>query len=448
MKKYLGTITTVSCGINGFPDIKSWWEKSKYIFGSSSLLAALNSIDELDCTSKNIVTIGALARDDAKYALDLAEQGEDILVLCSGDALYNGFGGTLSRLAHERGLQNVLQFYPHITAFQALFHKLGRAWEHARFFTAHYGKALAVREMVCPSLSVIYGGTTYPAHVLAKEIMEFSPYQSNRDAVAAEFLGDDRERIVTGTIADLAKQNFAPTSILLLLPNRNVFDDNISHCADFVTNTGTTESRAESQMDFMRTHCLNLGLPESIYAKENNLITASDARAICLSRLRLPQQESVMWDLGAGSGSVGLEAASLCPCMHVHAIEQNENRIPLMEQNRKTLGIVNYTAWHGDILTKIEELDAPHRIFIGGGGKGLVDILDRCAERLLCGGIMVVSAVTLESFHALHTWLGKNGLEKTACIRVDIALEECIANVYHSFKPQNTLYIFTYVKQY
>ena len=86
---------------------------------------------------------------------------------------------------------------------------------------------------------------------------------------------------------------------------------------------------------------LTLGLPEEDYERENNLITASDVRAVILSRLRLPAW-GTLWDIGAGSGSVGLEAAGLRPNLNVVGIERKPERGAIIKRNRARLGVSNY----------------------------------------------------------------------------------------------------------
>ena len=349
------------------------------------------------------------------------------------------------------------EFHPNITAFQALFHKIGRAWHNVQLFSAHHGQELALREITSCDMPLIYAGSKYPAHLLAKEIIQFDSNQSKRNAVMAEFLSvEGKERIIQGSLENLANEKFSPTSILLILPwqseeeNR---EENAHNTLKNITNSEQEKAVASleschkeyNENDYLRTQILPLGLPEQIFAKENNLITASDARAIIISRLRLPSQGH-LWDLGAGSGSVGLEAAALCPKLQVHAIEQKNERVALIEKNRKALGVVNYTAYHAKITEIIPSLIIPQRIFIGGGGKDLPQIMNLCAEKLSIGGIIVVSAVTLESLYALHSWQETHNIKRTACLRINIAHETAIAGNYHHFKEQNTLYIFTYTK--
>lgn len=129
-----GRIDVVSCGI-GFPkdaETLGLIGRADVVYGSRALLAA--------CPVEARLTriIGAKAREDAADALTLCRVGRHVVVLASGDALYHGFGGTLSGMAHP---DDTIVYHPGITAFQALFHRLGLPWQDARLFSAHSGEA-------------------------------------------------------------------------------------------------------------------------------------------------------------------------------------------------------------------------------------------------------------------------------------------------------------------
>lgn len=195
------------------------------------------------------------------------------MVLASGDALYHGFGGTLSGMAHP---DDTIVYHPGITAFQALFHRLGLPWQDARLFSAHSGEALPARAIAEAPLSVAYAGSRYPAHAIAQAVLKLHPASAGRSAVIAERLGSAEERLFSGPLADLARTECGPTSILLLLPN-------LWHCVPHTVARIAHDTRPDSGIhgDSPISHSipapiLTLGLPEEDYERENNLITASD----------------------------------------------------------------------------------------------------------------------------------------------------------------------------
>lgn len=207
------------------------------------------------------------------------------------------------------------------------------------------------------------------------------PHRPDAPAIIAERIGSDDERILSGTLGELADAACGPTSILVIFPAAHA-DCHVQDAA------ATTRGSASIQAPI-----LALGLPEEAFERENNLITASDVRAVILSRLRLPAW-GTLWDVGAGSGSVGLEAAALRPALGIHGIERNPERCAMIERNRLGMGIANYTLHPGDALSVIRAscpespapsacggiLPDPDRVFIGGGGKDLARAADGVPE--------------------------------------------------------------------
>lgn len=406
-------ICIYSCGIDFSLSKKllHWVEEADYIYGSQKLLALLPEHRAYD------VAISAKAAEQAKEILSLAAQ-KKILVLCSGDSLYHGFGSTLIRLTPKEKRKNLFTILPDITAFQALCAKCRIPWQEAELFTAHFQEELPLRKMANSKLAIIYGGTKYPAHEIARQILAFSPQQAKRQGIFAEELGTPQEKILEASLVEIAKLAASPTSILILLPFENI-EKNI--------------------LTRQKENCLTLGLSEEIYAKENNLITQADCRAIILSRFHL-EKEGVFWDLGAGSGALGLEVAGLTN-MQVFAVEKKDSRLASIQKNKQNLGISNYTLVHGDILESIPALPQADKIFIGGGGKDIPAILDRCKQYAKKNARIIVSCITLETYSLLYQYENLNRLD---LLQITISSEQQIAGRYHHFKPHNTLYLFIF----
>lgn len=427
---HTGRIDVISCGI-GFPlaaGVLSLLKDADVVYGSRALLAACPVVP------KEARVIGASARDDAAGALAMSREGRRIVALASGDALYHGFGGTLAGM---RLPGDSIVYHPGVTAFQALFHRLGLAWQDARLFCAHSARRLPARNIAEAPLSVTYAGSRHPASAIARAVIDCHPPCARRAALIAEHLGAANERIISGLLEDMADIDCGPTSMLVLFPDS--YDGRLAtaHAACPPPNACLSGCPPPP--------ALALGLPEDEYDRENNLITASDVRAVILARLRLPAW-GALWDIGAGSGSVGLEAAALRPDLAVHAVERKPERSARIERNRARLGVANYTLHIGDALEVLDDpaLPAPDRVFIGGGGEDLPALLTACMERLRPGGLMAASAVTLESFALLLAW--RPDLRGGLC-RLDIANEAPIAGKSRHLKHQNTIHVFTFHKE-
>lgn len=428
----MGSLDVLSCGtdlawlVSGMPGARAVLRDADLIFGSRALIAACERFlagVPAGTGGRSVRArariVGAQAREDAAEALRRYRAGGRVAVLASGDALYHGLGGTLADLAAslDPDERAGIRFWPNVTAFQTLFHRLGLPWDGARLFSAHDGGALPLRRMAEAPLAVIYGGARYPAHALAAALAAFHPSAAGRPAVLADRLGTDAERVLRGRVADLAASGASPTSFLVLLPPP----------------AGETPP------------LLALGLPESAYERDHNLITPGDARAVILSRLRLPAW-GVLWDVGAGSGSVGLEAAALRPDLRVIAFERRPDRAAMIRRNAARLGVANHETREGaapEILPAPPRMDAdaPDRVFIGGSGGDLPVVLDACFAALRPGGILAVSAVTLESVHVLHGWRPE---ARVGLCSLDIAVEAPLAGAHRHLRPQRrlTLYVF------
>ena len=141
-----------------------------------------------------------------------------------------------------------------------------------------------------------------------------------------------------------------------------------------------------------------LGLPDSAFEQRKPLrgqSTKREVRAVSLYSLGL-RQDSVVWDVGAGSGSVAVEAALIAHRGTVYAIERDEASIGLLRANVDKWGAGNIRVVIGEAPGVLEGLDNPDSVFVGGSGGRLADILEVVARRLNPGGRIVVNLAVLE----------------------------------------------------
>jgi precorrin-6B C5,15-methyltransferase / cobalt-precorrin-6B C5,C15-methyltransferase len=155
---------------------------------------------------------------------------------------------------------------------------------------------------------------------------------------------------------------------------------------------------------------LTPGLPDDAYQHDGQL-TKRDVRAITLSRLA-PEPGELLWDVGAGCGSIGIEWMRAHPSCRAIAIEANDQRQRLIEHNRDALGVPGLQLVEGEAPDALAGLPEPDAIFIGGGVTA-PDMLDTCWSHLKKGGRMIVNAVTLQSEVTLVAWRARNGGEMT-----------------------------------
>ena len=337
---------------------------------------------------------------------------DNVVFLASGDSLFHGIGKQLSELISP----DKLTILPNITAAQSLFAKLKIPWNNANFYSVHgKEKLLPFHKILMNKLSLIYCDNRMTASQAAAMLIEHSPSSKFRKGAIGENLGKADEKITVNTLLSLSDQNTSSLSILVILPDNS----------NAVNYPG-----------------LPLGMPDEYYGKTNNCITHSEVRAVVLSKLKLGY--GTVWDLGAGSGSVGIEAALLSTDSTVYAVEKESSRTGIINENRTKFGCSNLEIINKTILNAIPELPVPTSVFIGGGGNDLKEILTQTYEKLMPGGRIVATSVLLESTTTLLTTLKQSCIEViTMSINRSVPLKNK-----NLMKSDNTITIFIYGKPY
>jgi precorrin-6Y C5,15-methyltransferase (decarboxylating) len=187
---------------------------------------------------------------------------------------------------------------------------------------------------------------------------------------------------------------------------------------------------------------LALGLPESAYEHEAGLITKSEIRSAALGTLRLAGSET-LWDIGAGSGSVSMEAGLMLPRGAVCAVEREEARVLQARANRARFGCAHVDIVRGEALDVIPSLPGPDRVFIGGSGKDLERVVAASRARLSPGGVITASVVTHASIGtAARALRGPSG--PAAVLQISCARSRELGGSFY-FTPLNQVYLVTNV---
>nr|WP_281372086.1 precorrin-6Y C5,15-methyltransferase (decarboxylating) subunit CbiT [Modestobacter versicolor] len=148
------------------------------------------------------------------------------------------------------------------------------------------------------------------------------------------------------------------------------------------------------------------GLPDEAYRNDGQL-TKRDVRAVTVSRL-VPLPGQLLWDVGAGAGSIGIEWMRVHPSCRAVAVEARPERANRVRQNAARLGVPGLQVVVGSAPEALVDLPAPDAVFVGGGATTPL-LLDTVWEALRPGGRLVVNAVTLESEALLADWYGRCG---------------------------------------
>lgn len=295
-----------------------------------------------------------------------------VALICSGDPLFFGIGKTLAeRFGKER-----LFVIPNVTSVQTLCARICESWDSADAVSFHGLKGDGSMERV---VEILQKGRkaaliTDPRHSpqwVARELLRLGMAECR--LFIGEDLGTQSERIGSFSLREAADQEFSPLNVMLVLPGRVV--------------AGSEKGCAQQRI---------FGFGEEAFERDAGMITKMEVRAVALATLCL-EHGQVLWDLGAATGSVSIEAARIARLKQVFAIEKDPARHGMLVRNLEKFGPLPVKAICGEALEALCALPSPDRVFIGGSGKDLGDILETVSQRLLPGGIVVQTAVLFQT---------------------------------------------------
>jgi precorrin-6Y C5,15-methyltransferase (decarboxylating) len=176
---------------------------------------------------------------------------------------------------------------------------------------------------------------------------------------------------------------------------------------------------------------------------KKGLITKREVRVLSLAAMQL-RPDSVVWDVGAGSGSVSIEAAMLASRGRVHAIEIDPEGVALCRDNARAHGVDNVRVVHGRAPEALADLEDPDAVFIGGSKGSMDEIIGVALDRLRPGGRLVVNAVTLENVGEAYRTLRARGLAPEITM-LNVSRGEPLAH-YMRYEALNPIHVFAVTK--
>lgn len=343
---------------------------------------------------------------------NLAQETRITVVLASGDPLFFGIGRLLLRnLPAER-----LEFVPNVTSIQYAFSKIRVPWDDAVFVSAHgRGVKGAVDRIVSNDKAAVLTDAVNTPAAIAQELID-----RGRDGYAAylcENLGAAEERIIETDVKGLVDIVAAPLNVLILIKEYESAD------AQYVP---------------------TLGIPDDQFATMRKLITKEEIRVVTLAKLKL-RHDMTLWDIGAGSGSISIEADHLLPNGRIFAIERNEDCRAFIKENLGKFNTRNVTLIEGDAPECLDDLPDPDRVFIGGSGGQLWKILEIANRRLPADGRIVLNAITLDTLTSAIEFFDNSGYE-VEVTTVNISRTRPLTD-YKMFEAYNPVFILSAVKE-
>lgn len=346
-----------------------------------------------------------------EIAAYLAEhpQYETAAVLLSGDiGFYSGAKKLYDAIERTEGLEQ-MEIYP-VSGISSVVYfcgKLGVSWEDVHLLSLHGRKQNLIDAVKYHEKVFILCGEKDGIPKICCKLKEYG-LGDVKVAVGTD-LSYEQERIVQGTAESLMKEDFAPLSVLLIC-NPDV-KKRIGH-----------------------------GLDDDLFLRGKVPMTKSEVRSISLSKLRL-HKDAVVWDVGAGTGSVSIEAASLAKDGVVYAIEKKDEAIDLLEQNKRKFGTDNLEIIKGLAPEALEGLPAPTHAFIGGSSGNLKEILEVLLEQNPRVRV-VINAIALETVAEAMQCLKSMAFTDVDIAQVSVAKGKKLGS-YEMMMGQNPVYIFS-----
>lgn len=324
----------------------------------------------------------AVGGDLEKLALVIDKVADgDVAVLTSGDPLFYGTARFLcDRLGKER-----ITVIPHVSSMQLAFARVKENWDEA-YLTNLATQALdRVLDRIRTSEKIgLFTSESVTPSLLSQKLVErgldyFTVY-------VCENLGSPDERVTRGTPKEISTQRFGNLNVMVLVRKPGVPDKPAS---------------------LIRRRLF--GNPDELFLQskpKRGLLTASEVRSIAISELEL-KPEAIFWDVGAGSGSVAIEAAGVAYRGHVYAIEMDAEDYGLLVENTQRFGVANLTPVLGQAPDAWKALPDPDSIFVGGTGRTVTELVQAAWPRLRDGGTLVANLSGMDNVVALQNLLSE-----------------------------------------
>jgi precorrin-6Y C5,15-methyltransferase (decarboxylating) len=311
-----------------------------------------------------------------------ASPGKRIVVLVVGDPLFYGVARYLcDRLGKERFV-----VVPHVSTMQLAFARVKESWEEA-FLTnlATHGVESVLEPIRSAEKVGLFTSEACPPAAVARVLLEHGIDYFT--AYVCENLGSPDERVTQGELREIAAQEFGPLNVMVLARKPHMPD---------------RPSEAVGRRLF--------GNPDEVFLQskpKRGLLTPSEVRAMALAEMDLGPA-SVVWDIGAGSGSVAVEAAQIARQGTIYAIEMDPEDHQLILANARRFQVANLVPVLGRAPEAWEGLPAPDSVFVGGSGRGICRLVEAAYQRLRTGGRLVATMGSIdnlaETHRALHAY--------------------------------------------
>lgn len=337
----------------------------------------------------------------------LQQTNKRVTILSSGDPTFFGISRFLLRnLPKDR-----IEIFTNVTSMQYAFSRIKEPWDDAIFVSVHgRGMHAAVDKIVAAEKACILTDRINTPAAIAAELIARGA--EGYEAWLCEDLGLPSEKFTRSDVRGLLELKPSELNILILI---RTYEPNLVHYP-------------------------LIGIDDDEFQTSKKLITKLEVRAVTLAKLQL-QDDLVLWDIGAGSCSVSIEASNLMPNGRIFAVERNPQCVGFINENLKKFCTRNVKLIEAYAPEGLEDLPDPDRVFIGGAGGQLEEIIDAVDKRLKVEGVIVLNAVTLDTLTKAVEYLEDHGYTVEATC-VNISKTRSLTE-YKMFEAQNPVYIIT-----
>lgn len=355
---------------------------------------------------------------DIVAALTDAASWQRAVVVMTGDVgLFSGARRLVEALSGDAQVD--VRVIPGISSASYLAARLARPWQDWRFASAHGVACDIVAEAErAGELFLVTSGGEDPSR-LSGELVQ-AGFGDARVTVA-ERLSYPDERITCATASEIAGQTFDDLNVMLI---------------EFAGGVGSPADAARAASS--RWPYASSGIPDELFIRGDVPMTKQEVRAVALAKLRLTATDTV-WDVGAGTGSVSIEAALVARAGSVWAVERNAAGVRLIRENADAFGCGNVHAVPGVAPEALAKLPVPDAVFVGGSAGELPSIVEAALEKnsqvRLC-----VPCVTVETLTEACALLSGSRFKGFEACQVSAARAEAVGS-HHLMKAQNPVFL-------
>ena len=371
------------------------------VMGADLLVGARRMLEAVDSTGKDVLT--EYRSDAIARYLDENPRYRNVAVLLSGDVgFYSGATGLLGKL--DRNMYDV-NVEPGISSIVYLCAKLGTTWQDA-YLTSCHGRESNIVNLVgtrAKVFTLLSGQDT--VHEMCRQLFEYN-LNSVSVTVGQDF-GYPTERIFTGTPSQCLDESFGDLCVALI-------------------ENPTPDTRN------------SISIPDEVFTRGDAPMTKSEVRTLSVAKLKLCR-DSVVYDIGAGTGSVSIEMALTAYLGKVYAIEREDIAADLIEINKRKFQAANLEVVRGLAPEAMRDLPAPTHAFIGGSAGNLKSIV-QCLLDKNPDVRIVINSVTMETMAETMQVVKELNLVEEEFVNVTIAKSRRLGR-YHLMTGQNPVYI-------